>query len=370
LWTARTTARSLITATQSPADLAEPIDSKIENRLTASKRTNAVVYHSDNAEPFVGAGWHPRGANAVQANLVWPAVNVSRPAKDPSGQPKTIIPFASDDLLGYVANTLTKHGLPGLRARSRLYVRGVYARYVPELLPDPNERPLAVIPKDLLKSAARNPGEEMYTRLCLEMRTRSDQLVVSMYARAVLATTGLSWHVAAYVLPPIGQLFYGVDRLPAGRGRLLFDTVLRSLSWGVGFIVRAPQRILRRRLRTAAIARRLGRDRRDIGRQNVYDYGALFGLRELVADWREMNYNDKNNATDLLQRMHQGLADATEEFLTSRNVDVSDFQKRTDSVTSFVYNFNGDITGPNHNFGNNGVQNNTAQPPNSQQRQS
>ncbi|MFI9587633.1 hypothetical protein ACIHCQ_38835 [Streptomyces sp. NPDC052236] len=340
-----------------PQDLAPPVEAETEDRLKTLRQANVVAYDAgvESDHPFIGSG-------ELFTEVVWPSVDVSRPADDSSGGKLTIKPFDAVDLHTYMARELGGiAGLERLRARNRLYVRGLHVGHLgAEMLPDPLRRPAARIDKQLVQSGVLREGGGMRTYLSLEMVGSGGKLVVSMHLRARLVLGRLSWQVAACVLPPVQARFEYVSYLPLGGfeewWKLVRHTVA-SLRW---MLLGAPGRIARRRAHYSQGTRDLRKIRREITKHNVaYDYGALDSLRERAAvDTDAMDYDDRMDALDVLQRLQQGVLVATEKFLKDHNVDTSDFDRAQKVINNQTFNI-GSVSGGQHQWGANNTQNNS-----------
>lgn len=112
-------------------------------------------------------------------------------------------------------------------------------------------------------------------------------------------------------------------------------------------------------------ARDLARVRKEIRKnQRDWDYGAVNGLRELVADWDRMGYAEKRDTSHYFKRLEQGVLLATGRFLEEHNIDTSDFEDTEKQIhNTQTYNFNGPITGPVQAGGTNNQQMNQPTPP-------
>ncbi|MGW2821002.1 hypothetical protein ACWC24_08345 [Streptomyces sp. NPDC001443] len=326
-------------------DLAPPVDPAVESRLESMKKANLVAYHSavEAVNPFVGSGWRLTEA-------VWRPIDVSRPAKDDQGREQQIIPFDAADLHHYLAVEMPKTiGLETLQARNRLYVRGLHVSYMgKDVLPDPARPPAVVVPRQLVKTGVVTTGAGAETYLCLRMLGPGGRVVVTMHLRAHLLMPRLSWEVAAYVIPPLSERFDAVEYLPTGPARLWWHTFrtvnrsFRSTLFGSLGRLNGENRRLRR------LSRGLERDRKEIrkGRRD-WDYGAVAGLREAVADWERMGYSERRDTSHYFKRLEQGVLLATSAFLRAHNIDTSDFEDTERQVANApTYNFNGAITGP------------------------
>ncbi|MGW5349464.1 hypothetical protein ACWERV_02955 [Streptomyces sp. NPDC004031] len=337
----------------SAMDLAPPADPALEQSLTLLRRANFVPYHSteNRHRPFVGSGW------LVQKS-VWPPIDVGKPAEDEHGKPRTIVPFDASDLHHYLAVHMPRiTGLDTLKARNRLYGPGLHvASMGPEVLPDPAGRPLPVVPVALVKTAAAHPQARMETYLCLRNSGEGGFVVLSMHLQAHLNGPRLDWELGAYVLPPLGARYDAVDHLPYRPLGLWWDTVRLAKRGFRRTFYGGPGRVLSRAWDRGARKRELERFRRDIAKGRItYDYGAHSSLREYVADWDRMGYNEVRDARKFFQRLQQGVLLATEKFLEAHHVDTSDFRLTQAQISNVT--INGPILGPSQ-FGWGNTQNN------------
>lgn len=349
-------AREVYRGQRKPQDLAPPLEKETEDHLKSLRQANVVAYDArlEADTPFVGSG-------DFVTEFVWPSVDVSRPAENPAGGTLVKKPFDAVDLHAYMAREMSGiAGLDGLRARNRLYVRGLHVPSLgPQLLPDATRHPLTRIDKQLVQSGVVREGGGMRTYLSLEMVGHGGKYVMSMHLRARLVMDRLSWSVAAYVLPPVDEHYAYVAYLPLGGFEewwQLTRHTATSLRW---MLLSAPGRMLRRRSRRAAHARDLRKIRREITKHKVaYDYGALDSLRERVAqDTDRMNFDQRMDASDAFQRLQQGALIATKRFLVSHNVDASDLDDAQKVINNQTYNI-GSISGNHTQVGPNNNQNN------------
>ncbi|MEV6397967.1 hypothetical protein AB0M39_24870 [Streptomyces sp. NPDC051907] len=349
-------ARGVYRGQERPQDLAPPVDAATEGRLKSLRQANVVPYdarvEADN--PFVGSG-------EIIKEDVWPSIDVGRPADAPGGGKLTLVPFDAVDLHTFMAREMGGiSGLDDLRARNRLYVRGLHVPSLgAQLLPDPLRRPLTRIDKQLVQAGVVRAGGGMRTYLSLELVGNGGKYVVSMHLRARLTQSRLSWQVAAYVLPPVHVRFNYVAYLPLGGFEQWWALVLftaTSLRW---MLLGSLGRIRSRAARRARRDREMRKTRREITKYHAaYDYGALDSLRERAADLDTMDFDERMDAQDACQRLQQGVLIATEKFLKAHNVDTSDFDRAQKVINNQTYNI-GSVSGGQNQFGPGSTQNNS-----------
>ncbi|MCC2276949.1 hypothetical protein LKL35_16235 [Streptomyces sp. ET3-23] len=355
---ARQAALEVYRGSRKSADLAPPVAAEVEDRLRELRRANVLPYDAsfESTNPFVGSGRKIK-------EVVWESIDISRAADSPTGGKLTAKPFDAVDLHTYVAEEMADIvGLEGLRAQNRLYVNGLNALHLPDLLPDRLQRPAVRVPRQYVQSAVVQSGAGMRTYLSLEMVGEGGKIVVSMHLRARLLHPRLSWEVAAYVLPPLQHRFGTVGFLPLGG----FEYWWSLLRFGMAHTWRgvwgAPGRAARRRGDQARYARELEKTRRSITKQHLaYDYGATDSLRNHCSDWGAMGHTERTDSRDTFLRLQQGVLIATERFLQDHNIDTGDFDRAQQVIATQTYNISGDITG-NANIGSNGQINTYGQP--------
>ncbi len=354
-----------------PREGAAVLDEGLEAELDALDDANVVAYTTSFGEhPFVGSG-------IEVMETVWAGIDVSRPAKggrsdgknDGQGDGKnvgngssngrlTIKPFDAVDLHAYVAEHAAEFaGLDGLRASNRLYVRGHHVRDLgTALLPDPLKRPLTRIDPALVEAGITETGNVMRTYLSLELIGASGSYVATVFLRARLFHSRLSWELSAYYLPPVYAFLGDESRQHFGVAeqawKLLPFTVkhLRpQLLGSVGRLARRPVGRLGSELRHALDRHRITR------RRGLFDYGTAGTLRAAASDPdRTEDYIQRMDATDAFQRIQQAVLLATERFLKDHNVDTSDLKQARRTVNNQTYNFTGPVTGQNI-FGDHGI---------------
>lgn len=338
-----------------PREGAAPVNARLEAELDALDKTNVVPYTMtgrDGEQPFVGSGFDV-------LETVWAGIDVSRPAEDDEGAELTVEPFDAVALHSYV----TEHvgdlaGLDGLRVRDRLYVRGNHVRDLGSvLLPDPQRRPLTWIDPALVEEGIAETGGIMRTYLSLELTGPSGSYVATVYVRARLFRSRLSWEVSAYYLPPLYSALGHHDTDPFGfieQAWKLLGFTRRELRRQ---LFRSWRRMAGRLVRVGANHWRVWRSRRKITlRRGLFDYGTLTTLRAEMSDPdRLVDYTQRMDAIDAFQRLQQAVLLATEQFLKDHNVDTSDLKEAHKTVNNQTYNFSGDINGGQHIFGNRGT---------------
>ncbi|MDV5143731.1 hypothetical protein R1T08_05430 [Streptomyces sp. SBC-4] len=335
-----------------PREGAPAVGSRIEEELDERDETNVVPYGTSGEKelPFVGSG-------VKIGETVWPGIAVGRPAQDNQGADLTMTPFSAADLHTRLIERLADtSGVEELRARNRLYVQGHQAHDLgAELLPDPLRRPRTHIDPALVEAGIAEKDRVMRTYLALDVVGAGGAYVVTMFVRARLSRSLLSWEVSAYVLPPLHTVFHMVSHLPRGWLEEVWKLFAITLSGLWKLLSRAPARLFRRGTQGARNVCRLWWDRRRIThRKGHFDYGTVGSVRAWAADLDRLDYLQRMDVLDTFQRLQQGVLLATEQFLKDHNVDTSDFERARTLITHYSYTFKGAVVGQNI-FGNSGT---------------
>ncbi|MFB7368679.1 hypothetical protein ACFC0D_02355 [Streptomyces sp. NPDC056222] len=347
----RRAARRIHRGEVSPREGAAAVASRVEEELDGPDETNVVPYGTSGKEelPFVGSG-------VRISETVWPGIEVGRPAKDDQGAALPMTPFDAVELHACLIERLADvSGIEELRARNRLYVQGHQAHDLgAELLPDPLRRPRTRIDPGLVEAGITEKERVMRTYLALDVVGAGGAYVVTMFVRARLSRSLLSWEVSAYVLPPLHALFDQVANLPRGRVEEVWRLIGITLSQLWKLLSRAPVRLLRRVKQRVRNAWRLWWDRqRILHRKGHFDYGTVGSVRSWAADLERLDYLQRMDVLDTFQRLEQGVLLTTEQFLREHNVDTSDFERAQTLITHHSYTFKGAVVGQNV-FGNYG----------------
>ncbi|RSS56736.1 hypothetical protein [Streptomyces sp. WAC01280] len=328
-----------------PREGASAVRSRIEEELDERDETNVVPYGTSGEEerPFVG--------NGVRiSETVWAGIEVGRPAQDDQGADLPMAPFSAADLHTRLIERLADtSGIEELRARNRLYVQGHQAHDLgAELLPDPLRRPRTHIDPALVEAGIAEKDRVMRTYLALDVVGAGGAYVVTMFVRARLSRSLLSWEVSAHVLPPLHAVFRVVSQLPRGWLEEVWQLFGATLSRLWKLLSRAPARLLRRGTQGVRNVWRLWWDRRRIThRKGHFDYGTVGSVRAWAADLDRLDYLQRMDVLDTFQRLQQGVLLATEQFLKDHNVDTSDFERARTLITHHSYTFKGAVVGQN-----------------------
>ncbi|WP_431912229.1 hypothetical protein [Nonomuraea jabiensis] len=324
---ARLTALELVELDEVPSgDLAPALDPDVEDRLESLKEPNVVVYAGTEGDPFVGSG------RLLQRRALSP-VDVTRSSTDDEGRRQKLIPFKPVELSDFLRERVPALGFDGLTSFNRLYVRGDYARHVPDLLPDRYRTPHARVEPGLLQSTIANPTEYARTYLCFERILSGGDLVISMYVHVRLEQNLLSVEWAIYFLPPLRRRFLPRDSLRArGRGGATRDAFKVAAKETLPILFGGSSPTSLKDFEKKARKKRKARVLRQIKRGFEHDYGAFGGLREAVAVYETTKRFDVSDIEDSAMRLRRRLMDCVQEFLDAHGVDTSEFKDQVKNI--------------------------------------
>jgi hypothetical protein len=252
------------------------------DRLASGEHGNVVVFGG--FRPFVGSG-------TLIETWSFP-IDVFKGDIDPgTGHRRRPEPFEAEDLHAYLADGLRALGLTGLHVDERLFVNGLDAAYYPDVLPDRSAPPRTSVPPSVVCTALGEAQTLARTYLCAEVTGWHGQLVVTTYVRVVRLRGSLYVEGSSWVLLPLRDEYYAVDRL-TGYGPL--DVAATALAVAVtrtvGLVLRSPYRVMRVLDELRAAARRTRHERRQVEAGVLFDYGAVVSIRELAAGHVRQRY--------------------------------------------------------------------------------
>jgi FHA domain-containing protein len=325
--------------------------------ITGVQSSNVVVFSG--FTPFVGSGYEDENWSF--------AIDIEKGAKDPAtGRRKTPKSFSAGDLYTALAANLATIGLPNLRVEERLLVNGVDVRQIPALLPNRHAAPIGFAAPEVLHAVRdRNRGVAR-TYLCVEVTGWRGQLVVTIFVRVVRLQGSLYLEWTSYVLPPLRDEYYDVDRISPRLGAAIAYAIGHGLVYALPALVSSPFMVLHRLDRWLDAWRSRSRQRDQILADRNFDYGARSSIREEAAGATYKRYFlslDSEMYTKVVQvRLLKHIFD----FLELHDLDTSDFAAQQTIINnSQSYNVSGNLgsgvaVGPGAQGGSH---NKVAQPP-------
>jgi hypothetical protein len=337
--------------------------------------------------PFVGAGlpmadWTTAGLLvAAKPHPVTEYLKQDTPGDGEPAEPPSVIPFTVDEITEYVDKRLradlrddapygeqVEHLTVERRRYSRAGMVPLKRRWLRRsvLLPLTSSDTEAF---RLIEDRERYDASREY--LCIRVGSWSEEVVTSIFVGFDLRGNTLYSEFYPYVLPPVVESFYLVNRLPA---RLTLTLLLR-VAWGVPaslptvlfrVVLRGLHRLGRWRKHGGAIADLVPvTDASDfrLGRYAVklVDRGAVTSLRELAANldvvgswsgifsepvvvpafYHFFQEADKDKYIKIVQRR---LLETVRDFLAEHNVDLGDHDARQATILDNSVRNYGDIT--------------------------
>jgi hypothetical protein len=340
---ARAAALDALEAPGSPRDRYHVLSEPYRHWLDIVARPDLVIFSKRLAAPFTGSGEY-------LFHHVMPPVDLSLGARDCHGNTVKPTPFDPQDLHRYIAGSVRQIGLDDVAISERLYVRGDVIPFSLGLWPHRSMRPGGLVGRAWLDAGIACPAEQARTYLCMEKSFGGGLVYVTLFVRAGRQSDMLTLEIAGFALPPPRAEFGALP--PVIRGH--FGTDLRPLrgrSERVATLAASWRMVLRRLTSgpwkphsSSTLAEwyeaELERQREAIKEGRSYDFGALVGLREKVAQDGITEYFDAVDLEDCLLRMQRGVVDCMSQFLADHNIDTTEFTKRQEQI---IHNYAGDV---------------------------
>ena len=324
----RRCARNAIKSPSPPEDQASLLDADIENRLQDVEKANVIIYAAGEGDPFIGSGQRLHYAQMHP-------VNVTRPAAGKGAN--AVRPFNAIALHAQLAKEILTLGLPELRAKNRLYVRGDYARHISGLLPDQYSSPRSRVNADQVRSGAISPTARVRTYVCVERVREGGQLVIGMYVRAELEQNLLTIERSLYFLPPIQDRYNPTRALDANDFSTMTLTPLTTAARRV-FPMLMGKSLTGRYRQDFGSQRQEDEDaaRREMKKGFQHDYGARTSLREAAAAYGTNKHFDQTDILREARNLDNRLLELIKKFLDDHGVDTSDFSQNIQQVITQV----------------------------------
>jgi hypothetical protein len=363
--TVRRTAVSLAFDPDPPA--APPLaDAGLEQRLDALRDANAVVFTRD--EVFVGSGeWIDHDTLIV---------DVSRKAKRDGGKRRAPEDFDGYELHQHLLAALPRGLHPAPLAGHRLYVRGGAARVgtgAPIFPHGPVQggleaqlmfrRPVNHVPDAVLERFLHEPDENARVYTAFEQRGWGGQVAVTLFVRAKVVV-GRTLFVELNVLRQrqLMEVFWDVDSIRLQAADEIPALIRSVLPRAVPVLIGSPRRLWRAWRAPRNLRRELTQTARGMARHRYWDLGASSSLREdsasaVVSETDHFPWADEEM---FYQMLTARLLDCIKDFLDSKGVDTSSFEKQQVTFVEKTTVKARDIYGSAVNNGTNTTQRKTA----------
>jgi hypothetical protein len=303
----------------------------------ADEPQNLVVYGA--YSPFVGSGYSVGGWSF--------SVNLER-TRDEMGVVANPVPFASRDMLHFVASRLDRLHIRGLRHFQVLFADGRLVRDNAKKLLDGG--PIGRrVDADMIEAMDDSPADGARSYLCTNIVDWSGEIVLSVYLRCKKGDTNLFVEASYFLLAPPKRSFFKIDEAdPQLRLVAIARILFRSAVFSAFMLVAAVFRLLA--WMQAPINHWLERRRirRAMKRNPRFNFGAVTSIRELGMENYYRVYFQQLDKERHVKTVEQCTIDAIVEFLGVHNIDTSDIRDRRSTILN-----NGVIvSGGNLNAGN------------------
>jgi hypothetical protein len=321
-----------------PKEAPEPrrkADRTLLDELAKRSPDNLVVFSGHSA--FIGSGQRLQHDHVL--------LDVSRGIETGEGQPQTPDPFTSQDLHTAIVRAFDdQHGLgarlDNVRVYERLFVNGLHVQNDPRLRPSPKRAPETKVDHSLLRESALQPTPEARSYVCIEIAGWRGQLVVTLFARAVLVGTSLYLEWQFRVLPPLHKNFLQIDkyyRVPP------YHQLKQSLRAGmkqmVAELLAAPFKTAQAWYRPRSARRRQRGQRYAIEHGYVFDYGARASIRERASGGERLHYFLSRDEVMYVLLAQRTLSEAVEGFLRDHKVDLGEFNEQVKVIFNRTLNY-------------------------------
>lgn len=286
--------------------------------VAASATSNNVVTYGA-FSPFVGSGYDIGGWSF--------AINLEQTS--PETREDTPADFSTSELYDALRDGFLRLGIASLSLSDRLYVDGRRLRDDRRFLPDILSRPVTEVGSDIIEEYVSKSGRNVRHYLCLEIADWNGEVVLSSFIRAKKNDTSLFIENSNFLLPPMKNEYYEIDKLSSSR---LASNVV---SWCITSIVSGPflalaapfslWRFLMAKLNKRGIRRQR---RREIRHDPLYNYGALQSIRELGTANAWHVYFQKLDREMHSKVVQQQLLDVVVRFLEEHGIDTSQIRDR------------------------------------------
>jgi hypothetical protein len=301
-----------------------PLAPAEEEALADAHRANVVLF-SGGKSPFVGSGtlldrW------ALTTDIGPSAAS-----------------FDALDLHEHMLATLPESVSPRPSAGHRLYVVGGNAPSVPGLFRSGPvrdnsadairfRRPVNVVPEALIHTYLQEPVAVARAYTYFEINGWDGQVVVTLFMRAVVRQRTLFVEMFVCAMRPLLGEFGDVGTIPLGPG-VHHLPVLRSVApRAVPLLVGSPGRALKRARAARADAAARADLQQTLAHRADVNFSAGSSLREEVSRGNNPNHFGSSDEEMYYRTISRRSLDVLRDYLISKNVDVSDFDKQQASI--------------------------------------
>lgn len=297
----------------------DPQHARRIEELARDQRGNLTVYSG--FLPFSGAGLDVGGWSFL--------VDLRKGREDVFGERSTANEPTPRELYEGVERSLGALEMSNIEIRDRLFVSGSDIREDRALLPNPLGPPLSWVDPRVLSHFMVSPTHRIRHYRCIEIVDWRGELVVSLFLRFTVRNGRLFCELNKFVLFPLKEELHRLNHLGGGlRPRHVLSMAARSLLLTPGLSFRAPKVIFRplsRDLETSNSAKHVEKD-------PFFDYGAPVTALDRVRSARYRRYFqllDKEMYDKVLERT---VLDSIVETLDQHGVDTAEIAERRTTI--------------------------------------
>ena len=309
--------------------------------------------------PFLGAGRRARNWNF--------SIDSSKTSKKPDdGKPNLPTELSIEELYNAVQEEINKKGLLNISHDYILYADGNEVDKSKKLLPNRVGEPIDNLElSDLIQEGHSSLYNDWRTYFCLQYHDKLRSTLFSTFLRFSKVGTDIFAECSFYILPPIDENKYNVDRLALNDDSLIIKTGLITLvSVTVALLMMSsdglsglPPFILliltiyplfivfKGRFREFSEKKDM---KKRIERGEPHNYGAISTFREAIASSNYKNYFSAQDIIMVQNSIEQAIIYSVADLLDSKEIDSSFLRKEMIAhVNQNIMTFNGNIDGNN-----------------------
>jgi len=288
--------------------------------------------------PFLGAGRRARNWNF--------SINSSKSSKKRDNDCVSDLPgkISTDELYTAVLNGINEKDLPSITQEYILFADGHEVDKSKKLLPNKVGEPIDNLDKDdLIQEGHSNIYNDWRTYFCLRYHDKLRSTLFSTFLRFSKVGESIFAECSFYILPPINENRFNIDRLALNDDFLIIKTGLVTLASVVVALIMisnglslAPIFILliltlyplfvvfRGRIREFSENKDL---KKKIERGEPHNYGAISTFRELIASSNYKNYFSAQDIIMVQNSIEQAIVYSVADLLDSKGIDSSFLRK-------------------------------------------
>jgi hypothetical protein len=274
-------------------------------------RSNIIVF--GRTAPFVGFG--------VTVNTWQVGIDVTR-QDSPFGAATTV---QLDEVVWKVCESVAALRLPGMSIADVAFVNGTETRRVPEVQSDRYTAPSHTVPGRQIAAWRQQADAPARVYTWIRVPGSSGEVSFHYFLRVVMRGEALCVETVQTFVPPVAKTYRQVDSIR----RLSFFGLI---GWAATAIVMVPLTLLGAFVGAGQQVAEwvwgffggyVGKQRKEISLDPMYNYGAVDTVREIIADEKFHLYFQRADGSQMLQALDLQVLNAVVDLLKERGVDVS-----------------------------------------------